>query len=128
MRWLKRLLHNLLWPGSTDESARSGQQLHDFGDGIGRLPVVTPSHTVRLHVTAGGGILLNDQPIALPDLEQSLKAACKAGTVVFYSRDNPEQDSPFVADVVNCVCRLGLPIAFPPEATPVINRLYSQGG
>jgi hypothetical protein len=127
MKWLKRLLHKPFCSSSTDGSDLSRQEFHDFGGRIGRLPVRTPPHLVRLHVTAGEGILLDDQPIALPDLEQSLKAACKAGTVVYYSRDNPEQESQFGGDVIKCVCRLGLPIAFPPEATPVIDRIYSQG-
>jgi hypothetical protein len=126
MKWLKKLLHNLFRPDSTGGSDRSRQEFHDFGGDIGRLPVRTPPQLVRLHVTAENGILLDDRPIALADLEQSLKATCKAGTVVLYSRDNPEQDSPFGGEVVNRICKLGLAIAFPPEAVPAINRMYSQ--
>jgi hypothetical protein len=59
-------------------------------------------------VTAKGDILLDERPIALADLEQSLKAVCRPETVVFYSRDNPERDSPIAADVIGRVYRLGL--------------------
>lgn len=108
MNWLKRLFHSLLGPDSLDEAPITVQQFHDFGDGSGPLPVITPSHTVRLHVTAEGGVLLDQQPIALVDLEPSLRAACTPETLVLYSRDNPDRDSPVAAEVIRCVFRLGL--------------------
>jgi hypothetical protein len=109
MNWLKRLFQSRRRRRRPlDEAAPSRKQVHDFRVGTGPLPIITPSHTFRLHVTAKGDILLDEQPIELADLEKSLKAGCKPETVVLYSRDNPEQDSPVAADVIGCVHRLGL--------------------
>jgi hypothetical protein len=120
MNWLKRWFRGLLQCRSAAEAApfvqlerdfRKGQY-YDLEGGIGRLPVFTPSHIVRLHVTAGDSILLDDRPIELLDLEQSLRAACRRETLVYYSRDNPEQASTVAADIVQCVIRLGHLVAF----------------
>jgi hypothetical protein len=79
------------------------------------LPVITPSRIIRLHVTAAECILLDDRPVALSDLKPALEAAYTPGSIVLYSRDNPEQPSDFGVEVVRLAAILGLPIAFQPS-------------
>jgi hypothetical protein len=118
MGWLTRFLRWLA-PGSAPRE-------HDFGGAIGKLPLLQPSKFIRLHVTADGRIQLDDRPVPIGDLERELTAAYRPGAVVSYSRENPGEDSEMGVKACECVCRLGLPIAFPAEATDTINQLYRK--
>ena len=40
------------------------------------------------------------------------------GAVIDYSRENAAEDSVVVEPVLDCVIRLGFPLALPPEAIP----------
>ena len=107
-------------------SSNLPRKTHDFGGAIGAVPILENPHIVRLHVTTSGQITLDDSPVCLDDLAESLRAIRRVNTVVHYSRDNPEEDNDVVASVIDCVARVALPIALPPEATETLNRSYRK--
>jgi hypothetical protein len=118
MGWLARLYGRLSRPDAP--------QVHDFGGAIGKLPIREAPELFRLHVFADGRIELDERPVRLENLEAELHSAYWPGAVVYYTRDNPSEDSQVGVDVIKCVCRLGLPVAFPAEATPTLNRILEE--
>lgn len=120
MGWLSRLLGR----HSPPEVPRE----HDFGGAIGKLPMMPSPQFIRLYVFADGRIELEGRAVQLQDLEAGLRSAYQPGAVVFYSRENPGEDSTVAPAVINCVCRLGLPLAFPSEATPTLNHVLEERG
>jgi hypothetical protein len=120
MAWLARLFRR--------RSGRDAPQVHDFGGAIGKLPMIRSPELLRLNVFADGRIELEGRPVRLEDLEAALKSAYRPGAIVFYSRENPGEDSQVGVEVIKCVCGLGLPLAFPPEATPVLDRILQEHG
>ena len=119
MGYLTQLLRRL--------TCRSKPRDTEASSVIGGLPLIQPSAIIRVHVTADGRIQLEDRFVTIEDLERKLTAAFRPDAVVSYSRDNPEEDSDIGAKVIECVCRVGLGIAFPIEAADTINQLYSKG-
>jgi hypothetical protein len=109
-------------------SGRDAPQVHDFGGAIGRLPMIRSPELLRLNVFADGRIELGERPVGLEDLEAELKSAYRPGAVVFYSRENPGEVSQVGVEVIKCVWTLGLPLAFPPEATPALDRILQDRG
>lgn len=80
----------------------------------------TEQDFVRVHVTADETILVGGRAVTLDELPAMLQAAVPPARAVMYSRDNPEIPSEFGSRVIECCCRLRLPIAFdvPPGHTP----------
>jgi hypothetical protein len=120
MGWLAQLFRRRI--------DRDVPQAHDFGGAIGKVPVINPPQSVCLHVFADGRIKLQERLVRLEDLEAELRSVHRPGGVVFYSRENPEEDSEVGVEVIECICRIGLPFAFPPEATPTVIREYENRG
>jgi hypothetical protein len=120
MAWLARLFRR--------RSGRDEPQVHDFRAAIGQLPMIRSPELLRLNVFADGRIELEERPVRLEDPEAELKSAYRPGAVVFYSRENLGEVSQVGVEVIKCVCRLGLPLASPPEATPALNRSLQDRG
>jgi hypothetical protein len=120
MAWLDRLFW---W-----RSRRDSTQFHDFGGAIGKLPVVQSPDFIRLEVFADGRIELEGRLKRPEHLEVALKvmSVYRPTAIVFYSRENPEEDSQVGLEAVQCVLRVGLRIAFPQEATPTLNRILHE--
>ena len=94
----------------------------DFGSAIGKLPVVEPSRFIRLHISADDRVYLEGQEVSVADLEGALTSMHQPGAVIDYSRENAAEDSVVVEPVLDCVIRLGFPLALPPEAIPELDR------
>ena len=73
---------------------------------------LTEQDLVRIHVTADETILVGGRPVTMEELPTLLQAAFPPAMAVMYSRDNPEIPSEFGSRVIECCCRLRLPIAF----------------
>ena len=120
MRWFDRVTGWLL--------PRRVQREHDFGGAIGKLPYVEFAQHVRLHVTADDRVFLDDRAVPLTDLERELRAVCRPGVVVHYSRENPAEVSAVAPAVIDLLCQVGLPYTFPREATATLDRVLSERG
>jgi hypothetical protein len=118
MPWLARLIRR--------RSGRDAPHVHDFGGAIGNLPMIRSPEPLRLDVFTDGRIELDERPLRIEDLEAVLKSAYRPGAVVFCSCENPGEVSQVNVEVIKCVCRLGLPLAFPAEATPVLYRILQD--
>jgi hypothetical protein len=103
MKWLSRI-----WRGRSAAS-------HDEPKS---LPPGEASQAIRLHVTSADEILLDERPVLITELEHHLRSVYQPGAVIFYWRDNPEQDSAIASSVMHCVCQMGLPIAVPTKYVP----------
>jgi hypothetical protein len=79
-------------------------------------PAASAPVPIRLHVFADNRIELNGRTVPFANLNGELKAASCPNCIVLYSRDAPNEDSDLGVAVINCICKLELPIAFPPEA------------
>jgi len=95
-----------------------------------RAPSRTPcasTQVLQLLITAADQIRLQDRTVSLADLQPALQRYAGKEVVVCYQREHPERPaSPLAMEVVHTICRLGLPIAFPPEARPTIEALTRQ--
>jgi hypothetical protein len=120
MAWLARLFRR--------RTGRDAPQVHDFGRAIGKLPVIQSPEFLRLNVYADGRIELEEQAVRLEDLETALKSAYRSGAIVLYARENPAEDSQVGVEVIKRVCRLGMRVAFPPKATPLLDRILRDHG
>lgn len=122
MAWLARLFRWI--PG------RDAPQFHDFGGAIGKLPMLQSAEFIRLEVFADGRIELEGRPVSIENLKTSLavESVCRPSAIVYYSRENPSEDWQVAIEAIQCVVGLGLRIAFPPEATPSLNRILQERG
>jgi hypothetical protein len=109
------------------EASVNPEQSHELAGAPGKSSLPPPPpRQIRLHVTADGLIRLDDRPVDLPNLEAALRSAYQPGEMVYYSRDNPSEDSTIATSVIDCVCRLQLPIQFPAEAIPTIDQVLGE--
>ena len=96
-----------------------------------RTPAVpsVSARVVRLLITAADEIRLEDKPISLTEFQAVLPQYAGKDVVICYQREHPELlASSLAMEVVQSICRLGLAIAFPPEAKPTIDALMYERG
>jgi hypothetical protein len=111
-------------------SRRDAPHVHNLDGEIGRFPVFQSAEFIRLVVLADGRIELEGRPVRIENLNASLalESVYRPSPIVFYSRENPCEDSQVALEAVQCFVGLGPPIAFPPEATSTLNRIQQERG
>ena len=81
-----------------------------------------PATAVRVVVMSGGRVLVNDRTVAVADLRRALEQMSPRPAEVCYARQNPEEAPPQMAEILDAIAALKLPISFYTDSS-FTNRL-----